>query len=269
MAAAQRAADRAGPGAARRGRDHLREPAQRHQRRRRDLPEVGQRRRSCAGSATALRSNLAIAEVLRDGRDQGRASRRRGAARRRRPPRGGGRAHAAHRRRRLPDPPRWPVAHPEHPRPRHRARGHRRRRQLPRLRRRVGRPRPGARHRRERQDAAGRACATRPSRSSCTRRWPTRSCPACAKRSPSRASSSSATRAPVRAGPAMGVATDDDFAARVPRAEAERGGRRRRSTPPSSHVNRFGSGHTEAILTRDLAAARAVHRRRSTRPPWS
>ena len=44
LAPAQRAEDRARPGAARRGRDHLREPAQRHQRRRRHLPEVGQRR---------------------------------------------------------------------------------------------------------------------------------------------------------------------------------------------------------------------------------
>ena len=35
---------RAGAGAARRGRDHLREPAQRDQRRRRAVPQVGQRR---------------------------------------------------------------------------------------------------------------------------------------------------------------------------------------------------------------------------------
>ena len=39
----ERARDPAGAGAARRGRDHLREPAQRHQRRGRALPEVGQR----------------------------------------------------------------------------------------------------------------------------------------------------------------------------------------------------------------------------------
>ena len=44
LAAPQRAAIERRPGAARRGRDHLREPAQRHQRRRRHLPEVGQRR---------------------------------------------------------------------------------------------------------------------------------------------------------------------------------------------------------------------------------
>jgi glutamate-5-semialdehyde dehydrogenase len=55
--------------------------------------------------------------------------------------------------------------------------------------------------------------------------------------------------------PAMGAATDDDFAreflalkmsvAVVPSLDAA-----------IAHVNRFGSGHTEAILTRDLAAAR-------------
>jgi glutamate-5-semialdehyde dehydrogenase len=55
--------------------------------------------------------------------------------------------------------------------------------------------------------------------------------------------------------PAMGVATDDDFAKEflalkmsvvvVPSLDAA-----------IAHVNRFGSGHTEAILTRDLAAAR-------------
>jgi glutamate-5-semialdehyde dehydrogenase len=54
--------------------------------------------------------------------------------------------------------------------------------------------------------------------------------------------------------PAMGEATDDDFAreflalklsvAVVPSLDAA-----------IAHVNRFGSGHTEAILTRDLAAA--------------
>jgi glutamate-5-semialdehyde dehydrogenase len=54
--------------------------------------------------------------------------------------------------------------------------------------------------------------------------------------------------------PSMGVATDDDFGrefldlklsvAVVPSLDAA-----------IAHVNRFGSGHTEAILTRDLAAA--------------
>ena len=53
----------------------------------------------------------------------------------------------------------------------------------------------------------------------------------------------------------MGAATDDDFASEflalklsvavVPSLDAA-----------IDHVNRFGSGHTEAIVTRDLAAAR-------------
>ena len=122
--------------------DHLREPAQRHQRRRRALPEVGQRRAPARLVGARCARTSPIADVLRDGARQGRAARRRGAARRghraTRPrssscssrdyvdcliPRGG------------------PVAHPEHPRQRHRARHHRRRRQLPRLRRRRRRPR--------------------------------------------------------------------------------------------------------------------------------
>ena len=44
LAPPERARHPAGPGPARRGRDHLREPPERHQRRRRALPEVGQRR---------------------------------------------------------------------------------------------------------------------------------------------------------------------------------------------------------------------------------
>ena len=111
------------------------------------------------------------------------------------------------------------------------------------------------RHRRERQDAAARACATRPSRcvvhEARRRRVPA---PGLRRRWSSRASSSSATPAPGPASPAMGEATDDDFGreflalklsvAVVPSLDAA-----------IEHVNRFGSGHTEAILTRDLAAA--------------
>ena len=50
------------------------------------------------GSATALRSNLAVADVAARRPRQGRAPRRRRAARRRRAPRGRGRGDAAHRR---------------------------------------------------------------------------------------------------------------------------------------------------------------------------
>ena len=84
------------------------------------------------------------------------------------------------------------------------------------------------------------------------RRVPARVSP---RRSSSTASSWSATPAPAAAVPAMGEATDDDFGreflalklsvAVVPSLDAA-----------IDHVNRFGSGHTEAIITGDLAAAR-------------
>ena len=56
---------------------------------------------------------------------------------------------------------------------------------------------------------------------------------------------------------------------RVPRAQDERRRSCRRSTPRSTHVNRFGTGHTEAILTRDLDAGAALHPRGRRRPRWS
>ena len=63
-------------------------------------------------------------------------------------------------------------------------------------------------------------------------------------------------REPRRSCRRWALATDDDFAQRVPVVEDV--GRRRRldSTMRSTHVNRFGTGHTEAILTCDLDAAR-------------
>ena len=200
------------PGAARRGRDHLREPAQRHQRRRRPLPEVGQRRAPaglgrprcartspsprCCATALAKAGLPADAVLLVDDI----------------------RHEAAVEFmqltdvRRLPHPARRPVAHPEHPRQRHRARHHRRRRQLPRLRRRRRRPRRWRSTSWSTPRRSARACATRPSRWSCTRRSPTRSCPA---------SPTALHRARRRAGRRrrrprarrrhMGAATDDDF----------------------------------------------------------
>ena len=95
------------------------------------------------GSSTALRSNVAVASVLRDALGEARAARRRGDPRRGHRVRDRDRGHAAHRLRRLPDPARRAVAHPEHPRQRDGAGDHRRRRQLPRLRRRVRRSRRG------------------------------------------------------------------------------------------------------------------------------
>ncbi len=74
-------------------------------------------------------------------RDQGRSARRRRHARRRRVARGGGGVHAAARCHRLPDPARRAVADRVDPRERDSAVRDRRRRQLPRVRRRVGRSR--------------------------------------------------------------------------------------------------------------------------------
>ena len=88
------------------------------------------------GSGTALRTNLAVAARAAGGVRQGRAARGRARARRRPVARDRDRGHAAHRLRRLPDPARRAVADPQHPRERDRAGHHRRRRELPRLRRR-------------------------------------------------------------------------------------------------------------------------------------
>ena len=62
----------AGAGAARRGGDHLREPAQRDERRRRAVPQGGQRRLPAGLGRRPSRSNIAIAAALRDGLRQGR-----------------------------------------------------------------------------------------------------------------------------------------------------------------------------------------------------
>ena len=151
------------------------------------------------------------------------------------------------------------VADPEHPGPRHRARHHRRRRQLPRLRRRARRPRHGARHRRERQDEPAQRVqrgrvAARPRRGG--RRLPPDACAGCSTEQGVELVGDDGARA---RWPGMGAATDDDFAreflalkmsvAVVPSIDAA-----------IAHVNRFGSAHTDAIVTRDLASARRFTR---------
>ncbi len=105
------------------------------------------------GSSSALRSNIAVAAGTQGRGGQARAARRLGDPRRGHLARDRDRSDAADRLRRLPDPARWTVAHPERSRQRHGARHHRRRWQLSRLRRRVGRSRRGVEDRRQRQDA--------------------------------------------------------------------------------------------------------------------
>ena len=139
----------------------------------------------------------------------------------------------------------------------------RRGRQLPRLRPRRGRPRDGAADRRQRQGPAARASATRPRRCWSTPRSPPTSCPA--------------ALADLRRG--RGRAGRRRAGAREPPATS-------RSARPSEedwdteyldlkmavgvvdsleeaieHVNRHGTGHSEAIVTALRGGRRALHRR--------
>ena len=103
LAAPERARDPAGPGAARRRGDHLREPPQRDLRCGRALPEVRQR-----GAPAGERERAADQPGDRRrpprGLRQGRAARGRARAGRRPVARDRDRGHAAHGVRRLPDP---------------------------------------------------------------------------------------------------------------------------------------------------------------------
>ena len=88
------------------------------------------------GSSGAIRSNIAIAAALREGLAKAGLPARLARAGGGHPPRGGRRVHAPPRVDRRADPPGRAVADPVDPRQRHRALRDRRRRQLPRLRRR-------------------------------------------------------------------------------------------------------------------------------------
>ena len=118
LGAPERPAHPPGAGAARRGRHHLREPAQRHQRRRRAVRQAGNVA-FLRGSSGAITSNLAIAAVLREGvAKAGLPERRRRAGGGHRP-RVRRRVHAAARRDRLPGPAGRAVADRVDPRARH------------------------------------------------------------------------------------------------------------------------------------------------------
>ena len=149
---------------------------------------------------------------------------------------------------------------------RHRAVRDRRRRQLPRLRRRVGRPRHGGRHRRQRQDPApvgvqrGRVAA------SCTRRWPTSSCRALAARLDGvELVGDEPARAPgARPSARRPTTTSAD---RVPRPQAGGGAWSPSLDAAIDHVNRYGigpqRGHRHRATSRPPTASPA----RSTPPP--
>ncbi len=155
MGPPQRPARGAGPGPPRGGGCHLREPAQRHERRGRAVSEGGQ-----CHHAAGLVERGAVERGHRGlsarGARQGRAARGRRRERGRHEPRGGRPVHAARRRHRLPRAHGGPRADRLGTRPRHGAVRDRRRRQLPRLCRCRCRPRHGPVHRGERQDPAPR-----------------------------------------------------------------------------------------------------------------
>ena len=149
------------------------------------------------------------------------------------------------------------------PRARHGALRDRRRRQLPRLRGRIGRPRHGPVHRRQRQDPAARRCATRPRPCWSTEPWR----PPSSRTSPpsSTASSWSGDADRGRPPPRRRARDGRGLGHRVPRPQAGGPGgglarRRHRARDP------LRLGHSEAIVTRDLRPPTGSPPR-STPPP--
>ena len=132
--------------------------------------------RCCCAARPRPASNAALVAVLRDALAGDRAAGRRGAAGARPHPRLGQGADAGPRAGRRADPARRRVADPHGGRGVDGAGDRDRRRQLPRLRRRRRRPGHGGGDPAQRQDAAARRSATRPSRCWCTPTSPTRSC---------------------------------------------------------------------------------------------
>ena len=108
------------------------------------------------------------------------------------------------------------------------------------------------------------ACATRPSRCSSTGTWPRPSCPGWPRALDGvELVGDDATRAVL---PEVSPATDEDFATefldlKLSVAVVDD------LDDAIDHIARYGSGHSEAIVTRDLAAADRFTAR-STPPPW-
>ena len=260
--AGQRPADPPGPGADGRGRHDLRGPAQRHGRRRRARPQERQRR----GPARRVGRRR---QQPRPGR---RPARHAGGARP-----AGRRGHAARRGRsrrrpRADDAPAaWSTCSSRAAAPTssstvvervHRAGDRDRRRATATS---TSTPRPTSsmalRDRGQLQDPPGRACATRPSRCSCTAsvaddvpaQGPHR---ARRGRRHRRTATPSSGRCAEAAGAACTVADRRRLRRRVPRRSTSACASWTASTQALEHIRRFGTGHTEAIVTEDRAAAR-------------
>ena len=130
--------------------------------------------------------------------------------------------------------------------------------ELPRVRRRDRVARRCAGDRLEREDRSVRACATRPRRCWCTRRSLMSSCRARSVPCRRRESSCGLTRAPrrLRATCRSRSATEEDWATEY-HALTLAVGVVDSAEEAIEHINRYGSGHSEAIVTRDTESARA------------
>ena len=121
-------------------------------------------------------------------------------------------------------------------------------------------PRRRAGDRAQRQDSSGPASATRPRRCSSTPTWPTQFLPGGA-RGARRGGRRAARRRPRARGLRAGVAevdeaTEEDWDTEYLALELAVGVVDS-AEEAIEHINRYGSGHSEAIVTRDTEAARA------------
>ena len=219
------------------------------------------------GSSGAIRSNIAIAAALREGLAKAGLPARRARARRGHPPRGGGRVHAPARLRRRADPSGWAVADPL------------RSSTTPRCRTSstatatatcTSTPAPTSTWRPPSSRTprpSGRRCATRPRRCSSTQRR--RDLPPGPRPDGWRASSSWATT-PLARSSATGsppLATDDDYATEF--LDLKLAVRVVDTLDAAiDHITRYGTGHSEAIVT-TTSAPPIASSARSTPPPCS
>ena len=211
------------------------------------------------GSSSAAHSNAVLAGIAAEAAVAAGLPRRSARADRRWRPRRAARARHADSTRRPDHPARRRGPEGRAQGRRHRAGDLRRVRQLPRLRRSQRRPRRPRRRSWSTPRSSGPASATRLRRCSCTPTSPARSCRTCCTRCTTPASTlhgDERVRAS-RRGPADSARDRAGLGHRVPGA---RDGGRRSSTASRTaieHINRHGSGHSEAIVTADTGAARA------------